>query len=234
MADNDDFERAVAMSDSPEEGSKFLDINNAFGSSPKTKFLTYLFLSIAFLAVFVVLLVLCLGFRADYRTLQTAHNERMEIINYAEVHNINNLQGVVTGSTIDEDTGRYAFTYRVMTAGGDILEGASPAIYTQEEINSKYANNMDVQIAVKDMPFVASTQSVNMSYAEYNMMNYPPYKKAKVGFITMLVATSICFFIVCCFAGFAILACKQMRKNEVGEDEKVEVIKPNGTRKKVD
>lgn len=229
MSDDKNLEKALAMSDSPEEGGKLLDIDNALGSSLKKKFGMYLGLAIAFFAVFVALLILCLGFRADYRPLKTAHDDRIAIINYAKNHNTYNLEGKVTGYKNDKETGMYSFTYHVEANGAE-LDAESPVIYTQEEINKNYAVNTTVRIAVKNLPFTQNTQSVNMDYADYDMMNYQPYKKAKVGFITFLVATSICFFIVCCFSGFAILSLKEMIKAKNDKSENVDIVKPNGKR----
>ncbi len=234
MGTNDDLEKAMALADAPEEGGKFLDINNAVGSSPKNRFITYTFMAGAFFLVFVAILVLCLVFRADYRTLQAEHDERMELINYAEEYASCKLKGTVTGLDFDETTGRYAFTYRVVSESDAVwqLDGVSPAIYEKDDITNDYPVGQSVWIAVKSGVISQNSESINMSYADYDMMNYPPYKKAKVGFVTFVVATSVCFFIVCCFSGLGIFALREKRREKVGEDEKVEVVKPNGTRKK--
>lgn len=236
MGTNEDFEKAVMLTDSPEDCGKFLDVNSAIGQSPKKRFLSYLALAIAFFVVFVAILVLCLVFRADYRALQSERNGRLELINYAEVHSFANFKGTVTGLEFDKKTGRYAFTYRVVSESGVVgqVDGVSPAIYSKDEINQNYPTGAEVRIAVENGVLSQSSKSINMDYADYNMMNYPPYKEAKVGFITFLVATAICFFIVCCFSGFAIISLRELRKSKIPEDEKVEVVKPNGTRKKQD
>ena len=233
MDSESNLDNVTTFIDSPERGAKVLDIKNASGNKQKSKFLSYLAFSIAFFAVFVAIFVLCMVFRAEYKPLEQQRNEYLNMINNAKEHAICNLKGTVTSFDIDEKTGYYVFGYRVVSesgAGGQ-LDAFSPYVYTREDIETNYPNGSEVKIAVESGLLSQKTKSVNMDYADYDIMKYAPYKKALVGYVTFLIATAVCFFIVCCFFGFSMIALHKMRKGiDDDEDEKLEVVKPNGTR----
>ena len=215
----------------------FTDFEKGLGKTHKSRFLIYLMLSIAFLAVAIVLLILCLGYKADYNAEMKTHNEYMELINYAKEHPTCNLKGVVTGVDINEETGYYAFGYRITSeslAGGQ-LDAFSPYIYTKEEISEHFSNGTELQIAVEAGKLNQMTKSVNMSYEDYNLDNYSPFFKAKVGYITLLVAMTVCFVIVFCFFGFSMQSLYRANNSKDNEDDdtEMEVVKANGNRVKV-
>lgn len=227
------LDNIAAFADLPQDGARVSSIKSTIGSKQKNKFWSYLGFSIAFFAVFVVTMVLCLVFRAEYKPLNQQHNEYLSMINYAEEHAICNLKGTVTSFDIDEKTGYYAFGYRVVSESGAAgqLDAFSPYVYSKNDIETIYTNGTEVRIAVENGVLGQNTKSVNMDYADYDIMKYAPYKMALAGYITFLIATAVCCFMVCCFFGFAMVALYKIRKGILDdEDEKLEIVKPNGTR----
>lgn len=217
-------------SESSTDVGKILEINSAVGSSTRRRFWVYLGLAGAFFVVFLVTLGLCLNFRGDYKAQLAAHNDCIEMINYAKEHEICNLEGTVTSFDIDKDTGRYAVGYRVVSESNveGQLDAFSPYVYTLDEIEQNFVTGSKIRVAIEDGALNQKTKSVNMSYENYDLMTYPPFKNAKVGFITMLVALSVCFFIVCCFVGFAMQALADTRKEDPNcRINEVEVVKPD-------
>lgn len=201
-------------------------------SLAKKRFWAYLASSGAFFVIFVTTLVLCVHFGAIYKQQVNQHNEYMELINYAEEHTICKLTGEVTGYDLNEDTGRFAVGYKVVSTSGvgGQLDAYSPYVYTREEVE-QFEIGAEILVAVKGGTLNQHTKSVNMSYADYDMSNYPPYQKPKVGFITMLIATGISCFAVCCFFGLSMQALAQSKKDDEPEVvEEVEIVKPNGKR----
>lgn len=158
----------------------------------------------------------------------------MELINYAKEHKICELDGIVTGSKLDEKTGLFAFTYRVEATSlpGGKLDGTSPYVYKNTEILDTYANGTPVKIAVdiQEGGLHDKSKSVNMSYADYNLDTYPPFSKAKTGFITLLVSNTISFAITFIFFGLSMQALYRHNKGEDEPTESVEIVKQNGTR----
>lgn len=199
----------------------------------KKRFWMYLAFSGVFFVIFVTTLVLCLHFGANYKNQVDQHNEYMELIEYAEEHAICNLKGTVTEYNIDENTGRFAVKYRVVSessAGGQ-LDAYSPYVYTREQIERDFAIGTEIRVAVQGGALNQKTKSVNMNYADFDMSTYPPYQKSKVGFISMLVATGISCFAVCCFFGLSMQALARSKNDDLVEEmEVVEVVKPNGKR----
>lgn len=236
MASSPDLENFGANEDIVMANTEtYNELESGLGSTHKSRMWTCILLSIAFLAVAIITLVLCLGFKADFDKHMAKHNGYMELINYASDHAICNLSGVVTGVDIDEETGRYAFGYRVDVSGSSLaggrLDAFSPYVYTAEEIEQNYSTGTAVQIAVKDGRLDQNTPSVNMSYADYNLDNYPPFKKAKTGYIILLVAMGVSFAITFSFFGFAMQSLYFMRKeNAKTDDEDIEIVKQNGKR----
>ncbi len=207
------------------------DLERGLGSNYKNRAIIYFGLAGVFLVVAILLLVLCLGFRADYKTELKKHNDYMSLIDNAI--NMSSQPGVVTGSKYNTETGLYAFTYRV--SSGSTVEGqldaTSPYIYTAQQINEKFPKDAEVTIIIESGMLNQYTKSVPLDYENYDINTYPPYHRAQVGYITLLITTAIAFAIAFCFAGFALQSLYRSNKpaNQL-EDDAPEIVKPNGNR----
>lgn len=155
------------------------------------------------MAMFVFFIVAGVN-SSTIQELRTEYNNYINMIERAEVNPDYQFTATVTGRYYDTSCNKYYVEYEIdyhyfFTP----VDGVTPAMYTLEELNSKYTVGSDIEVALSDRVQNISmfTDSINMDVMQYSIEDIGNYAKVSATHDSTLTAALVCLL----FAGVTLV-----------------------------
>lgn len=166
------------------------------------------------------IMVLCVGISSK-NDIATDYYYYQDMIADAEANPELIVEGEITDKFLNEDCGKWYYTYEFVADNGSVVEGYTYSVYTREEIR-KFTIGDTILLAVNMIDTNQKTDSIPMDYKDIPLSNDGEYANAQKFYTIGLVGTIVIGAVIIgvAISMFVIVSKhKQLATDEVIENE---------------